>query len=264
MSDKKKPMLHEILAVEVDAQGVANKIIPETIKTFKDKATHFNASRRSLKLFAGGNDEAATLAAEKAEETHVEMVTTVHAKLQYTLEQVGRFYDIVLQKEATNQDAVADIVLPDGTVFAAAMPVGFLLGMESKLKLLRGVYEEIPTLAPGIIWVPDTTAGPHVYRVDQPEVRVKTAKEPRHKILVPATDKHPAQIEKWEETVNVGAFTKESWSSMMTTTEKSQLLGRLDDLIQATKQARMRANTTPVRQITVASALTKYLHPNGF
>jgi hypothetical protein len=266
MSDNKKaPMLHEILAVEVDVQGVANKIIPEAIKTFSDKATHFTGSHRTLKMFSGdASNEAATAATEKAEEQHLEMVTTVHEKLQYVLDGVTRYYDVVLQKEATNQDAVADLVLTDGTVLAEKLPVGFLLGMETKLKALRTVYEVIPTLAPGINWVPDSARGKHVFRQANAEVRAKTAKEIKHKVLVAPTDKHPAQIEKWEETVNVGTFTKETWSSAMTTTEKSALLGRLDDLIQATKQARMRANATPVRQTKIGQKLISFLHPEGF
>lgn len=267
MTDTKnrKPMLHEILAVEADVQGVANRIIPETIQTFKDKATHFTGHHRTLKMLAGDlSNEAATAATEAAEEQHLEMVTSVHDKLKYTLSQVVRFYDVVLQKEATNQDAKADLVLEDGTVLATDLPVGFLLGMETKLKTLRSVYESIPTLAPGIDWVRAEDKGPHVWQVRHPEVRAKTAKEVKHKVLVNPTDKHPAMIEKWDETVNVGVFTKNSWSSAMTVTEKSKLLERVDALIQATKQARMRANATPVRQMTIGATLIKYLHGGDF
>lgn len=263
-TEKKAPMLHEILAVEVDVQGVAKKIIPETVHTFKEKANHFLGAHRTLKLFNGGDNEAATEAAEKAEEQHQEMVTTVHDKLQYTLEQVTRYYDVVLQKEATNQDAVADLVLADGTVLATNLPATFLLGMETKLKELRAVYEATPTLAPGIDWVRDEAKGAHIWKQRNPEVRAKTAKTFNHKVLVQPTDKHPAQIEKWEETVNVGAYTKEQWSSALTPTEKSKLLGRIDDLIQATKQARMRANSTPVRQVSIGKKLINFIHAEGF
>lgn len=268
MTDKasrKQPMLHEILAVEADVQGVAQKIIPETIHTFKEKQTHFQAAHRTLKMFAGdANNEAATAATEAAEEQHLEMVTTVHDKLKYTLSQVVRFYDVVLQKEATNQDAVADLILEDGTTLATALPVGFLLGMEAKLKTLRTVYEQIPTLAPGIDWERDESKGANVWKARNPEVRAKTAKEIRHKVLVAPTDKHPAMIEKWDETVNVGVFTKNVWSSAMTVPEKSKLLERIDALIQATKQARMRANSTPVRQVTIGNTLINYIHGKDF
>lgn len=263
MTEKRASMLHEILAVEVDAQGTANRIIPETIHTFKEKAAHFNGAHRTLKMFKG-DDDAATVATEKAEEQIQEMVTTVHDKLEYTLDQLVRYWDIVLQKEATNQDAVADLITADGTVIAKDVPATFLLGMETKLKTLRGVYEMIPTLAPGLKWIPDPTIGKHTYRIETPETRAKTAKSFQHKVLVAATDKHPAQIEKWEETINVGAYTKEVWSSALTATEKSAFIGRIDDLIQATKQARMRANSTPVTKDTIGSKLVAFIHPEGF
>jgi hypothetical protein len=261
MSDKKVPMLHEILAVEVDAQGVAKRILPETVHTFKEKAAHFNSSYRTLKLFENKGEE--TERAEQAEAQSVEMVTTVHEKLQYTLDQVTRFYDVVLQKEATNQVAKADLIV-NNVVVAKDLPATFLLGMETKLKDLRAVYEAIPTLAPGIKWEADETKGKHVYRAATPEIRAKTTKAFRHQVLVAATDKHPAQIEKWEETVNIGAYTKETWSSCLTPTEKSTLLGRIDDLIQATKQARMRANATPVVPVSIGRALINFIHAEGF
>ena len=253
-----KSMLHEILAVEADRSGMANRIIPETIHTFKDKAAHFQSAARTLKLFEDKGDQ--TTASEQAEAQFVEMVTTVAEKLKYTLGQIGQYYDVVLQKEATNQHAKADIVLPNGQVFLANVPATFLLGLETKLKTLRTVYEAIPTLAPGIKWELDPAAGPNVWRQVEPEVRAKTAKEIKHKVLVQASDKFPAQIEKWEETTNVGVFTKQSWSSCMTTTDKSVLLGRIDDLIQATKQARQRANTATVVNTRISDVLSSYLH----
>jgi len=261
-TQKKSPALHEILAVEADAQGVANRIIPETIHTFKEKSTHFTASFRSLELF--GEETDASKAAELAEAQELQMVSTVHDKLQYTLDQIGRYYDIVLQKETTNQHAVADVIAPDGTVIAEDLPATFLLGLETKLKTLRTVYEAIPTLAPGIEWQLDATQGKNVYRQKNPEVRAKTAKTFKHQVLVAPTDKHPAQIEKWEESITIGTYTKKSWSSMLTTSEKSDLLGRIDVLIQAVKQARQRANSVEVKQVTVAQSLFDFIHPNGF
>ena len=260
----KTPVLHELLAVEADAEGVAKRVTDETKHTFKERQTHFQGAHRTLKLFNQVNgDEAATAAAEKVEEQHLEMVTTVHAKLEYALSQILPFYDVVLRKEATNQDAFADLIVGDVTI-AEKLPATFLLGLEKKLKMLREVYEQIPTLAPGIKWELDSTIGKNVYRMSAPEVRAKTTKTFKHQILVAPTDKHPAQIEKWEETVNIGAYTKETWSSAMTVTEKSALLGRIDDLIVAAKQARQRANMAAVRKVNVSEALIKFIHPNGF
>lgn len=262
MTDKKQSALHEILAVEADLTGTAKRITEETKHTFREKGTHFQSTHRTLKMVTAGVDQAVTDAAEQAEEQRTEMVTTVHEKLKYTLSQLTPFYDVVLQKEATNQDAIADLIV-NGKTIATGLPATFLLGMETKLKSLREIYEVIPTLAPGIRWDKDETVGRNVYRMSQPEVRAKTAKTWQHKVLVAATDKHPAQIEKWEEAVTVGTFTKQAWSSAMTATEKSELLGRIDDLIQAVKQARQRANSVAVRKISIGKALVDYLHPQG-
>jgi len=260
---KKETMLHEVLAVEADAAGVAKRIATETIHTFKEKAIHFTAATRTLELF-NGSDEVAKAAAEKAEAQYLEMVTTVNAKLEYTLKQITPYYDVVLQKEATNQDAVADLITSDGTVIGSNLPATFLLGLETKLKQLREIYEVIPTLAPGVKWEKDAAQGKGVYRQAIPSVVAKTAKTWQHKVLVQATDKHPANIEKWEETINIGAYTKESWSSALTPTEKSELLGRIDDLIRSAKEARQRANSTPIRKVEISKALVSFLHPNGF
>lgn len=260
---KKETMLHEVLAVEADAAGVAKRIAQETIHTFKEKGVHFTAATRTLELF-NGTDEAAKATAEKAEAQYLEMVTTVNDKLAYTLGQITPFYDVVLQKEATNQAAVADLVTSNGTVIAKDLPATFLLGLETKLKSLREIYEVIPTLAPGIKWEKDDAQGKNVYRQSIPSVVAKTAKTWQHKVLVAATDKHPANIEKWEETINIGAYTKQSWSSALTPTEKSELLGRIDDLIRSAKEARQRANATPIRKVAIGQDLVKFLHPNGF
>jgi len=79
-----------------------------------------------------------------------EMTTTVHDKLEYMFGSVAEWLDAVLQKERTNQEARADIILPDGSALATDIPATFLLGMESKLKELREVFLATPTLQPGI------------------------------------------------------------------------------------------------------------------
>lgn len=81
-------------------------------------------------------------------EEHKEMVTTVHDKLDYMLNQhIVPYLDAVLQKERANQDAKADIVV-DGIVLAKDVPATFLLGLEEKLKRVHEVLDKIPTLAP--------------------------------------------------------------------------------------------------------------------
>lgn len=246
------PKLHEILAVEADLRQTAIKVTDECLRTFKDKATHFMKHHRRLKMFEQDNVEHV--------EENKEMVTTVADKLSYVEDHIIRYYDAVLQKELTNQQATADIKLPDGAVIAQDVPATFLLGLEEKLKRVRAIYEAIPTLQPGKKWEPDTDIGEHVFKNAFPEEKMKTKKVFAHQILVEPTDKHPAQIEKWEETKDVGKYILNEWSSMLTPARKSILLGRLDTLIQAIKKARQRANTTELVQRNIGSELFGWIH----
>ena len=243
--------LHELLAVEGDLEGTAKKILEETQVTFEKKAGHFFGSHKRLEMF---DSEAVG-----APDEYQELTETVHSKLEYTSEHFVRYLDAVLQKEATNQIAVADLVV-DGVTIATNLPATFLLGLESKLKQLRKVYEAMPTLAPGKKWELDPSRGEHIYVTAMPDEKLKTAKTFRHKVLYDATEHHPAQIEKWEETENVGKYVTTVWSGMITPAEKSTLLGRLDKLLREVKKARQRANSTKVLKRTIGKELFAFIN----
>jgi hypothetical protein len=171
---------------------------------------------------------------------------------------VSRAFDAYLQKEATNQTATADVVV-DGKVFLAKVPVVVLLGMEQKLKELRDIYEAIPTLRPGPVWEPDV-GQTGVYRAKHDEDRFLTKKERKVLVKVPATDKHPAQVETIDEDVIVAKRSVTTWSSMYSVNDKSHLMDRLDTLIQAFKKARQRANEAEIVQREMGQKIFAYLH----
>lgn len=243
--------LHELLAVEGDLAGIAKKLTDETVSTFK-KPDHFIGQHRHLDMF-----DAAEQSKVVADE-YKEMVTTVVDKLDYFSKAMINYFDAVLQKETTNQNAAADLVV-DNITIAKDVPATFLLGMESKLKELRTVFESAPTLAPGIAWEKDETQGRGVYRMKNADEKVKTAKSFMHKVLYDATDKHPAQIEKWEEQVPVGKYITNTTCGMLSPAEKSIYLGRIDKLIQSVKKARMQANTAEVVSCSCGDAMFKYI-----
>lgn len=243
--------LHELLAVEGDLAGISKKISEETISTFK-KPDHFIGQHRHLDMF-----DAAEQSKVVADE-YKEMVTTVVDKLDYFSKAMINYFDAVLQKETTNQNACADLIV-DNITIAKAVPATFLLGMESKLKELRVVFESAPTLAPGVAWEKDETQGRGVYRMKNADEKLKTAKSFMHKVLYDATDKHPAQIEKWEEQTAVGRYITNTTSGMLSLAEKSIYLGRIDKLIQAVKKARMQANTVEVVENKCGDAIFSYI-----
>lgn len=246
--------LHEILAVEGDLEGVSKKVVEEAKNTFTKKPNHFKGSHKTLKMI---DEERAH--EEAAAEAHVELVTTVDKKLGYVAKSLMKYYDAVLQKEATNQVAKADLVV-DGEIVASDLPATFLLGMETRLKTLRQLYETLPTLPPGVKWEKDESQGEGVFMSTHPEIRNKEEKSIKHHVTYEATEFHPAQIETWSENNVVGTFTTQQWSGMISTARKSELLGRIDDLIQAVKQARQRANSQEVLDVNVGQALFDFIH----
>lgn len=138
MADKKTPKLHEVLAVEADLEGAA-KILDEALVTFNKKVDHFSGHHKTLKMF----DEARVTEEEGAEE-HKEIVTTVDQKLAYLTKPIAKWWDALAQKERTNQEARADLVI-DGEVLLEQVPATMLLGLESRLRMVRNVFDAIPT-----------------------------------------------------------------------------------------------------------------------
>lgn len=249
-----KPKLHELIAVEGELEGTVKKILEEAQTTFSKKPDHFLQLRREVRMLADTPEAKAEEITEQSDIT-----TTVAEKLDYVRGHVVRYYDAVLQREATNQKAVADLVV-DGKVLAHALPGPFLLGMETKLKALRDVYNQIPTLAPGKTWVIDGGfEKPGVYLAKDDDVRVRTKKIPKAVVLYEATKEHPAQVKELIEDVPVGQIVSRLWSGMISPAEKSDLLGRIDNLIRACKRARQRANSTEIVKVQVGRALFDYI-----
>lgn len=239
--------LHEVLAVEADLEGKYKRVCDEAKKTFKDRPAHFIGSIRELQMFS---DDGIDYPTEQQE-----MATTVVDKLAYIKGDITSYINALCQKESTNQKAVAKILI-DGEAITGDLPATFLLGMESRLKYIRSVYEEIPTLPVNVHWDKDDASGENIYKTRFPEEKLKTSRTFKSKVLVPAQfpkdgergDSLPAQIEKWEEVENVGKFVKTIWSGMLPSSQKAKMLGRIDILIKAVKQARQRANTTEVQR----------------
>jgi hypothetical protein len=257
MAAKKEPKLHEVLAVEADLEGAAKRVLEEAKVTFLKKVEHFMGHHKTLRMFSE-----ARATEEEAAQEHKEPVTTVDAKLRYVHKPVIRWFDALAQKERTNQEARADLVV-DGEVLAEDVPATLLLGLESRLKLLRGVYEAIPTQPPSMVWVEDPGSGKGVYRSKYPEKRDKTEKDVAYKIIVPATKEHPAQAQTWSENVKVGVLTTERWTTTITPGEKSNLLERIDKLLYATKRARQRANSTTLVKVQIGKKLLDFIHQDA-
>lgn len=244
--------LHEILAVEKGQETVTKKLLAESAKTF-EKDNLFLGQVKILEMF---NEDESRLNTREVQN----LESTVDENLDYLVKPISQYWDTVLTKEKTNQVALADLVV-DGQVLATNVPATFLLGMETKLNELRKVYEHIPTLAPGIKWIPDpSNEKDGVYLTAEDLISFKTEKQTGFVVAYEATEKHPAQVVKEEKVVNVGKYTTTRYSGMLTPVEKAKRLSRIDELLTAVKKARMRANNVDVVRSSIGKDIFNYIN----
>jgi len=227
--------MHELLAVEKTIGNRAKSIMEETLKTFKDKAAEFYTGR--FKSYKPNNENDPNLLPTETKE----IVDTVPKKLAYTFGTLTEEYDWLLQKESTNQRAKSDLVV-DGATLATDLPATFLIALEHRLAKVREVILSAPTLPNGPVWVEDKQKGEGIFRLNEPLKSYRTSKTFVPFILVPATDKHPAQASKEERTDTVGEYTEMQWDGRVTSAYKSAALERVDKLMAATQKAIRRAN----------------------
>ena len=247
--------LHEILAVEGSLEKAAMKLIAESKKTFQ-KESLFKGLAKTLEMFSEEDKKSET-------SEYQELTTTVDENLDWIIPPIAKWFDTVLIKEKTNQKAEAQIVL-EGKVVSPALPATFLLGMETKLGRIRELYEQIPTLPPGVAWVPDELSRPGVYKSKHDAVQLKTKKDIDFRVVVKATPEHPAQVKEVPITKDVGRFVSVNYNGMMTPKDKAERLARIDKLLHAVKKARMRANNIETERGVLGHALLNYINTGAW
>lgn len=228
--------MHELLAVETAIAGNYNRDIDETLHVL-GKAENFRKTSEVKKHF---DADKSVLDDQK----NTENVTTVPDRLAWHSGFLAKYLDVQVQKDRTNQQAKADITLDDGTVLLKDVPATTLLMLETKLGVdLRKVIAAIPTLDAGTPWVFDSSQS--MWKTGPVKTFV-TQKQVTPVVLYAATDKHPAQVKEVTSDVPIAAIERTIYSGMVTSGQKAELLGKLDELVAAVKKARQRANATDV------------------
>lgn len=230
--------LHELLAVEKTRANAAAKLLQETSAKFQ-KSEMFSGHIKTLAMI---EESAQNSALEQAAHEQRELPTTVSETLEYALDHWVKAEDVIMQKNCTNQVAVADLMY-DGKMIASSVPVDELLGLESRLETLRRTMEVMPTLSASVNWVEDKNSGRHgAWQAKEVDKTVKTEKTTIPVVLYEATDKHPAQVKESSFDKTVGTFSVLKFSGAATSAQKAEVLATIDELISEVKQARMRAN----------------------
>lgn len=182
---------------------------------------------------------------------------------------VTRDWNLMASVDASNQRAVADVVVPTGEktpsgeavtrVVLRQVPATFLLYLARELDDVYTFVSKLPTLDPAARWEYDENVAAHV--ADPVETH-RTKKVLRNHVKwepQPGNDKHPAQVDTFTEDKVVGYWTLVRRSGALPLERKARLLQRIDTFRLAVKEARERANETEVDDREVARAVFDYL-----
>lgn len=247
--------LHQVLAVEAGKLVVFKQLTTEAVATFSGKEHLFKGliSRQ----VSSSSDETSTEYKEYPNITSIVPVQeTVLGKLRYVADATIEYFDVVAQKDLANTQAKADLIV-DGTVLLKDVPATTLLFIENKLKTIRGVIEAVKTLDGAKVWSPRSDQE-NVWQAPEDSKVVKQDVE-TYKTVTQATDKHPAQIVKVVEKIERAVKHTIETSGLITSLQKSKLLGKVDKLINAAKTARQQANNIEIVTVSIGKQLFDYL-----
>ena len=244
--------LHELLAVESDLRTQAESCRSDLKNTFDKKAHHFTKKVVTFKSSVDGVPDKT--------ESQLNLQTTVRKELAWIGEKLAKAIDVGHQIDTANTQATSDVVIDDGTVLLKSVPTTSLLRLEHRATEVRDLIHSIGTLDPAKGFTLDVTEGDGIYRARDDE-RPRTEKKFDFVVMVPATEKHPAQVKELMNDKPVGTVVSQEWSSLLTVAEKGDMLDRIEEVIRAIKKARARANELEidVRQNKIGESVLNYV-----
>lgn len=240
----------ELLALEPEKKGAAQKILAETLKVFKGQDLFFGRTKTYQPDEENG---------EPLPEERKELVTTVNERLAWNAKPVIEMLDLMVSKDKTNQKTVADLTLGSKTI--KGLPATALLALEKRLREIRNVYDAAPTLDMSFQWQRDPQNKDKW--INGPTSTYRTAKVTKGVELAKATDKHQALVEKVVEDKKIGTFLTRITSGALHPEQKARYLAKIDQLIELVKQARMTANQVEVDKIEIGKAIFDFIHQEG-
>lgn len=183
----------------------------------------------------------------------------VQFKVGDVLDQIAkvttRLFDLTLTKDAANQQASADIVV-DGVTLAEKVPVTYLLFLDKQLTDIATIVAKLPVLDPAEKWEWDENTDTFA---TEPFQTVRSKKVPRNHVLAAATDKHPAQVQVYNEDVLVGYWSTVKFSGALPASEVKDMRDRVRKLQEAVKVAREAANSISVEDRKIGEDVFAYL-----
>lgn len=238
--------LCQILAVEKSVKNKAHQGLTEIYQKMQKPALLAGISRS----YTPKDDEGEKLPSES---TKVQLFAG--DVLKETTKIMTDLFDVTATKDYANCAAKTDVVIGD-VVIAKAVPVTYLLFLEKKLVDVHTLVSKLPTLDPSEEWSLDPNVNCYASRSSE---TVRSKKVPKVLTKAPATDKHPAQVEVFQEDVGVGTWKTVKFSGALPAQRVADILERVERLQRAVKFAREECNSAEAEQVHVGEKVFKYL-----
>lgn len=238
--------LNQIIALEKGAKSAAERALTDVYQKLekRDLLTGFT------KVYRPKDEEG-----EKLPPENKKVQFTVKAATTAVMPELVRAFDTVATKEVSNTKAKADVVV-NGTVLIKDAPVSLLLFLEKQLQNLHAFVSRWPTLPADQDWDMDTVSG--LWRTPERQTH-RTKKNTKHSVIVPPTDKHPAQVAVITEDEIVGYWNTINLSGEVPPTEVKSTLEKIEALQRAVKVAREEANSLTVEDKPIGQTVLGYI-----
>lgn len=238
--------LTQILAIEGDAKRTTKNVIDAGYHAIQRQDPLKGQSRRWQKK----DDDAPEFPDESTivQNRVPEIISDVR-------EAFRRLIDVTATRDEANTRAKADVVL-NGTTILSGIPATTLLWLEKQLMDLRTFLTHLPVLDPAETWTWDEEQGIWITAESRAH---RTAKVVKSLVLYPATDRHPAQVDKITEDVIIGYWVTRKFSGAIPRVRKEALIQRAGDLLAAVKKAREAANMVTVSDQAIGQVLMHHV-----
>ncbi|MEO0731804.1 MAG: hypothetical protein AAFZ52_03145 [Bacteroidota bacterium] len=241
--------LYEVLAVEQDRK---QKINVELGKLRKNFLNHPEVYDGLVKRYVSLEEDG-----EQIPDEERNISQPLSDDLRQTLQVFNDGLRATLQKEETNAGGKARAELRVDDVSFGQLAATSLLAIEGQLSKLRDLYQALPTLDNARRY--DFDEQRNLYATE-PEVKFRTVKRPKVVVKYEATKEHPAQTELLNLDAQVGRYETTYFSSRVSQSRKQELLDRIDQLLEAVRVARAKANTAEVIKVTVTDKLLDFIN----
>lgn len=252
----KAPILHELVAVrDGKAKTATNVGIEETKKVFGKVKELFEGEVKTVEAFEESRAKELNGRTEKV------VTTTVPQRLDYAFGVIIEDLDVTASIDLSNCTARADVIVEGRSEpLLTNVPSTTLLMLEGRVKLWSDLIRQAPTLPSGVRWLARTEMSPPgIFEAEQKSEVNKTEQKEEVFTLHPGTDKHPPQVEKLVKNVAIGKIITQQFHGGISSSDKQKMLDRLEDLGEAFKQARIRANSSPATLVKIGKTISDFV-----